>query len=342
MKVRNFFAAANGYNGFRSYFDRVFKSEDFERIFVLKGGPGTGKSTLMKRIAKKAQQLGCDHDNIFCSSDPNSLDGVIVYSERGRFAILDGTAPHERDAIIPGAIDSIVNLGEGFDVKALKEARIKILELNAQKKAAYKSAYDALRVAGAINSQITDTVAKSFSYDKANRLAEHLLLNSNFSVSNEETVGLRRAFCKLGEYIIDSYCSSDTSIMIHGAHGENLLFLNLLVEKSGQKQHLISYDPLDGRFCDALMPSEELLISSTKSNDASYSASELLERSFDEEEVVILEKARNDMLMQAKKHFEDASRHHLALESIYSSAMRFERNEELAENILFDMFALLS
>ncbi len=342
MKIRNYFAAANGYTGFRSYFDRIFKSEDFERIFVLKGGPGTGKSTLMKRIAKKASLLGCDHDKIFCSSDPNSLDGVIVYSERGRFAILDGTAPHERDATIPGAIDTIINLGEGFNVSALSESRKEILGLNTLKKNAYKRAYDALRVAGAINLQITDTVAKAFSYDKANLLAERILNDTEASASVEESVGLRRAFCKLGEYSIDSYCACEQEIKIHGAHGEDLLFLNLLAKKAGQKKYIASFDPLDGRFCDALMPSKSLLVASSKSANASYSASELLECSFDEGAITLLEKARDTLLGQAEKYFKDAANHHLELERIYSSAMHFEKNEELTENILYNMFGLLS
>ena len=32
-----FFASSNGYDGFNSYFDNVFSSRNFERVFVLKG-----------------------------------------------------------------------------------------------------------------------------------------------------------------------------------------------------------------------------------------------------------------------------------------------------------------
>ena len=46
--TREFFASANGYTGFRSYFDEIFDSRDYTAIYVLKGGPGTGKSTLLK------------------------------------------------------------------------------------------------------------------------------------------------------------------------------------------------------------------------------------------------------------------------------------------------------
>ena len=48
--IDRYFAAANGYSGFRSYFSTLFDSKDFTRILVLKGGPGTGKSSFMKKI----------------------------------------------------------------------------------------------------------------------------------------------------------------------------------------------------------------------------------------------------------------------------------------------------
>ena len=51
--LRKYFAAANTYTGFISYFDTVFDPEKFSRLYVLKGGPGTGKSSFMKKIANE-------------------------------------------------------------------------------------------------------------------------------------------------------------------------------------------------------------------------------------------------------------------------------------------------
>ena len=45
----------------------------------------------------------------FCSGDPDSLDAVAL-PERG-LLVLDGTAPHVVDPKIPGARDSLINLG---------------------------------------------------------------------------------------------------------------------------------------------------------------------------------------------------------------------------------------
>ena len=76
-----YFAAANTYKGFISYFKDVFDSKKYDRIYVLKGGPGTGKSTLMKRILSNVSARGGEVTEILCSSDPNSLDGIVASSQ---------------------------------------------------------------------------------------------------------------------------------------------------------------------------------------------------------------------------------------------------------------------
>jgi len=48
--VNSYFAAANGYDGFVSYFEKVFDAKDYTRLFILKGGPGTGKSSIMTHL----------------------------------------------------------------------------------------------------------------------------------------------------------------------------------------------------------------------------------------------------------------------------------------------------
>src|SRR5690606_35613529 len=61
--------------------------------YLIKGRPGTGKSTMLKRIAQAGLERGFDVEVYHCGFDPGSLDMVIV-RELG-FAIFDSTAPHE-------------------------------------------------------------------------------------------------------------------------------------------------------------------------------------------------------------------------------------------------------
>ncbi len=67
-------------------------SQGLKRYFI-KGRPGTGKSTFMKKLAKRACDQGYFVECYHCSFDPNSLDMVVI-RELG-FCIFDATAPHE-------------------------------------------------------------------------------------------------------------------------------------------------------------------------------------------------------------------------------------------------------
>ena len=91
--------------------------EGLNRIFILKGGPGTGKSSLMKDAGTVWSEKGYDIEFLHCSSDPDSVDGVIITSLQ--VAIVDGTAPHVIEPKLPGAVEEYINLGEAWDSKAL-------------------------------------------------------------------------------------------------------------------------------------------------------------------------------------------------------------------------------
>ncbi|QDX93905.1 hypothetical protein C2W64_02893 [Brevibacillus laterosporus] len=67
-------------------------TEDVVRFFI-KGRPGSGKSTMLKRVVQEAKQRGFDMEIYHCALDPNSLDMVII--PEARVAIFDSTAPHE-------------------------------------------------------------------------------------------------------------------------------------------------------------------------------------------------------------------------------------------------------
>lgn len=84
-----YFIGANTSAGFVNYTDEILCGLD--RVYIIKGGPGTGKSTLMKRFAAYAEEWGHTVERYFCSSDSDSLDGVVL-RDAGT-GIIDGTAP---------------------------------------------------------------------------------------------------------------------------------------------------------------------------------------------------------------------------------------------------------
>ncbi len=66
---------------------------DLKKRYFIKGRPGTGKSTFLKKIAAESVKKGLDTEIYHCSLDPNSLDMVII--RELSLCVFDSTAPHE-------------------------------------------------------------------------------------------------------------------------------------------------------------------------------------------------------------------------------------------------------
>ena len=92
VKKIDFFLGANSGGGFFSLYDQLGRPEDTYDLIVLKGGPGVGKSTMMKAIGAAAEKRGLDVEYIRCSGDPDSLDAVRL--PRVGILAVDGTSPH--------------------------------------------------------------------------------------------------------------------------------------------------------------------------------------------------------------------------------------------------------
>ena len=93
MSIR-FFLGANSGEGFQSLYPQILDLHETHDFLILKGGPGAGKSTFMKRIAQAAEQANSPVEYIYCSGDPDSLDAVLL--PECHTAVADGTSPHGR------------------------------------------------------------------------------------------------------------------------------------------------------------------------------------------------------------------------------------------------------
>ena len=69
-KLKKVFPGSNSAYGFYSFYDQIIE-DDAARIFVIKGGPGVGKSTLMARIGDELMKRGFDVEHHCCSGIVN-------------------------------------------------------------------------------------------------------------------------------------------------------------------------------------------------------------------------------------------------------------------------------
>ena len=152
----SFFLASNSGKGFYSLYDSFPGEGSF--LHIIKGGPGTGKSSFMRRIAKAASERGLDIELILCSGDPDSLDGLYIPALKQ--AWVDGTAPHVQEPKVFGVDSDYVNLGRFFRGPLDKASAKGASELTHDYRSLYASAYSFLAaeaaVAGAFEAEPLD------------------------------------------------------------------------------------------------------------------------------------------------------------------------------------------
>ena len=167
-----FFLGANSPCGFVSRFEDSFRCDGHWHTYIIKGGPGTGKSTLMKRVADYFIKKGARRILCPCSSDPASLDGVIFPDMA--VTILDGTFPHVVEPKYPGAAEEIINLGECWDVAALQAKSDEIMRLTDCCRACHKRASGYLAAAGRILADSAEFAKSCCDIEKINRFSRSL------------------------------------------------------------------------------------------------------------------------------------------------------------------------
>ncbi|MBO7148706.1 MAG: hypothetical protein J6V93_02510 [Clostridia bacterium] len=256
MTIHNrnsYFAAANSRGGFISFFDDIFSKNELERLYIIKGGSGTGKSRLMRDIAESAESIGEQVEYFYCSSDPSSLDGVILTDRR--IGIIDGTPPHTAEPKLPGCFDFIINLGVFWDASRLVDKKREIKALCAQKSELYKRAYSYLSVAGDITELYDDMIKPYIKTEKldgwANRFCRRFESTGEYRVRIRLSCGISA----LGKTRLDGvYDRAKTRYLISDTPHMSHLVLKAVHEKLKEKRvsHTVSYDPLDTRKLDAV------------------------------------------------------------------------------------------
>ena len=139
--------------------------------FFIKGRAGSGKSTMLKKIAESGRDKGVSVEVYHCGFDPNSLDMVIL-REQG-IAIFDSTAPHEYFPSRKG--DHIVDMydrciTEGTDETFSRE----IEEATKGYKDKMKEAIQTLKEAKDLHDKMKGIYVSLMDFDEVDRITEEL------------------------------------------------------------------------------------------------------------------------------------------------------------------------
>ena len=165
------FLGANSGEGFFSLYGQLLGTR-FDDLLIIKGGPGCGKSSFMRAVAKKLCAAGQEAVFVNCSGDPDSLDGVLFPALRA--GIVDGTAPHVLEPEYTAAHERYLDLTRFYDIKAAKAAREEIVARSDAYRAAYAEAYHVLRAADALSAERRATVFGAMDFGRLERRLEAL------------------------------------------------------------------------------------------------------------------------------------------------------------------------
>ncbi len=340
MSERKYFAACNSAFGFKSYYHEIFSRERLRTLFVIKGGPGTGKSRFMREVAQYAEGQGEDATYYYCSSDPESLDGVIL--EKSRIALIDATAPHVYEPKCIGVFEQIVNLGEFWDRKLLAESRAEIEAHSLKKNNAFAAVYAYLRAIGNLEAAIETQKLSMVKMEKLQKKA--MRFGKNIANGNEKKeIALCASIGMKGNIRFDTY-EKNAKILHRVGNFASLghLYLEAIMregEKCGAAMR-VSFDPIFPNRVDALEFTQSGEVFVLDDN-----ADVNIRRFIDEER---LRQVRGEMrrataqkkaiMALASDKFAEIREAHFALEEIFSAAMNFCRKEQFTEEFCRSLF----
>lgn len=341
MKIRHYFAGGNTPRGFYSFYEEVMPPKEACFTVYMKGGPGTGKSTLMKKWGSALAEQGYEMEFLHCSGDPSSLDGIVL--RKNGLAILDGTAPHAQDPQLLGAVDRIFDPGRFMDTEKVRPFREMLLEFTAAKKAAYSLAYQYLSMAGTLFSGMGNAVRSALRLNaveaEAEELADQLFGKRSVSVKRGY---LRPAFATavtpLGMMgYLNTLFLDQNVYQIMGEQGVGCdCFLNRLADAAVMRGFLVEayYSPLDPCCMEHLVIPELNLAFTGNSEIPAQKTVDLLPY-FDRERLLHHERNfQKDrqllslLLERCVTELQVAKEEHARMEEIFTPAMDFEGMED--------------
>lgn len=341
------FISANGKDGFFSLYDEVFDIKKFDKIYMIFGGPGTGKSTFLRSISRKGTEKGARVEEIACSSDPYSLDGVILEKGDGRIGILDGTPPHARVITSPAVCEELIDLGAFWDEKCLTAHKRELFALAEQKKRAYACTYALLSALGALREERRLRLSPHFDREKARRQIKHKL--ASCKEKGEAKRRLLRSFSGAGEVVLPfPTVAFDNVLFVGGDKLSAEMYLSYFEEIARELsiKRTVFLSPLDGKSTDAvfLEESKTLLIKETLRQSGQTGRRIVADRFFTAipEESKERREIYDGVKRAALTALAEAKEAHAAMEEYYIDGMNFdalaEFREKKTEEIVANLF----
>ncbi len=351
----SFYLGSNTPDGFFSLFHELYAPEEGWRLYIIKGGPGTGKSTLLKKIAAAADVRGYYCERIYCSSDPRSLDGVILPSFK--ISVADGTAPHVLEPRYPGVSETLVDLGAYRNDRLLRAHGAEIIGLTDENRRKHTEAARFLNAAGCAQKDLVRLAADSLEAEKTESFISHLCARELGDGAGGETRVRQRflsAFTPEGvrTFYETAEALCERRIVLHDEIGlAASLITGALCERAAANGYKVirCLCPLSPEKTDHLLLPELSLGVFTSNAYHPFGSEE--ERGVQcarffcktgmrqhKNRLRFTARAKNEMVAAAQKKLAEAKELHDRLERYYIQAMDFAAVEQRAEALIDEIF----
>jgi energy-coupling factor transporter ATP-binding protein EcfA2 len=169
--VRRYFARGNTARGVYELYDSAFQG--LNQIYLLQGPAGTGKSTILKRLADEWARQGEPIELFHSPLNPSDLDAIILSDSR--IGIADGRkcgglSERMGSQIIP------IDFGQAFDRSKVTEIdQTTINLLNNQLQDAYTRATNTFAAALIVHDDLERIYIDRMDFAKGNQIAQELI-----------------------------------------------------------------------------------------------------------------------------------------------------------------------
>ncbi|MBQ7172229.1 MAG: hypothetical protein IJR89_08140 [Clostridia bacterium] len=348
LPSRSFFLGANGADGFRSFGDAVLCESPTGTVFYIYGGPGTGKSSFLKKVRAKAEAEGVAYELYYCSSDPESLDGIRLLSGDGMrcVSVVDATAPHARMPVLSGASGHILDFGEFWNTDVLAASRDEIETLSAKKAECFRCAYSFFAPAG----DLLEKACKRIAPVRREKLKTFFKTRLTPPAHPEQAAIVERPTAALSMFgRIEFPFFGGSCYTVNDRHGEGRVFLTEAAGILRELGHTVCAAPeplLPSCYRAIYLPEADFGLA-VRTGAAKDEGKMRIGRFFESRFAETDTANRLSLLLSEKfkayglSHLANAREYHFALERIYGKAMNFNRLEKKSEAFLARVFAAL-
>ncbi len=171
--TRYVFASSHTSQGFYTFIPELVNG--LGKVYILKGAPGSGKSTFIRLLGEVMSQQGYDVEFWVSALDPVTPDGV--YIAHFNAAVINGSLPQPIDPKYPGVREVIINLGEYWDQAIIEQCQRQIIEQVDQADKFDNELCNILKEASRVKEEIRIANASHLNMEKIEQLIKKISLD---------------------------------------------------------------------------------------------------------------------------------------------------------------------